>query len=99
MKKKVANIKSWFFEEINKIGKPLARLIMKKGKRAKSIKLEWKISCSQHHRNTKDPKRLLQAIMFFSHWVVSNPLWSHGLQQARLPYPSVFNEVCSDSCP
>ena len=30
--------KSWFFEKINKIEKPLARLIKKKGKRLKSIK-------------------------------------------------------------
>ena len=36
MKKTVANInktKSWFFENINKIDKPLARLIKKKGKK------------------------------------------------------------------
>ena len=35
--------KSWFFENINKIGKPLARLIKKqKGRRIKLIKLEMK---------------------------------------------------------
>ena len=35
--------KSWFFEKINKIGKPLARLIKKKGeRRLKSTKLEMK---------------------------------------------------------
>ena len=32
--------KSWFFEKINKIDKPLARLIKKKGRRLKSTKLE-----------------------------------------------------------
>ena len=26
-------------------------------------------------------------------------LWPHGLQQARLPCPSLFPRVCSDSCP
>ena len=29
--------KSWFFEKVNKIDKPLARLIKEKGKRLKSI--------------------------------------------------------------
>ena len=45
MKETIANInktKSWFFEKINKIDNPLARLIKKKGKRLKSIKLEMK---------------------------------------------------------
>ena len=26
-------------------------------------------------------------------------LWSHGLQQVRLPCPSLYHEVCSNSCP
>ena len=42
MKKTVAKIsktKSWFFEKINKIDKPLARLI-KKRRGLKSVKLE-----------------------------------------------------------
>ena len=30
---------------------------------------------------------------------MSNSLWTHGLQQARLPCPSLSPEVCSDSCP
>ena len=34
--------KSWFFEKINKIDKPLARLITKKGRRLKSTELEMK---------------------------------------------------------
>ena len=44
MKEKTAKInksKSWFFEKINKIDKPLARLIKKK-RRIKSTKLEMK---------------------------------------------------------
>ena len=36
---KIKKNKSWFFEKINKIEKPLARLIKKKG-RIKSTKLE-----------------------------------------------------------
>ena len=44
MKEKIVKInktKSWFFEKINKIDKPLARLIKKK-RRVKSTKLEMK---------------------------------------------------------
>ena len=42
MKKAIVKInktKSWFFQKINKIDKPLARLIKKKGRRIKSTKL------------------------------------------------------------
>ena len=38
---KINKTKSWFFEMINKIDKPLARLIKKK-RRIKSTKLEMK---------------------------------------------------------
>ena len=38
---KINKTKSWFFEEINKIDKPLARLIKKK-RRVKSTKLKLK---------------------------------------------------------
>ena len=36
---KINKAKSWFFEKINKIDKPLARLIKNKGRRIKSTKL------------------------------------------------------------
>ena len=39
---KINKTKSCFFEKINKIDKPLARLIKKKERRIKSIKLEMK---------------------------------------------------------
>ena len=39
---KINKTKSWFFEKINKIDKPLARLIKKKGRRLRSIELEMK---------------------------------------------------------
>ena len=45
MKEKIAKInktKSWFFEKINKIDKPLARLIKKKREKNLIIKLEMK---------------------------------------------------------
>ena len=35
----------------------------------------------------------------FSCSCVSNSLWPHGLQQARLPCPSLSPGVCSNSCP
>ena len=66
---KINIAKSWFFERINKIDKPLARLIKKKERKIKSIKLEMKMERSQQqHRNTNDHKRLLLLLL---------PLLSH----------------------
>jgi len=39
---KINKTKGWFFENINKIDKPLARLIKKKRERIRSTKLEMK---------------------------------------------------------
>ena len=39
---RINETKIWFFEKINKIDKPLARLIKKKGDKIKSTKLEMK---------------------------------------------------------
>ena len=45
---KIITTKSWFFEKINKIDKPLTRLIKKKkSRRIKSTKLETKMEKSQ----------------------------------------------------
>ena len=38
----MSKAKSWFFEKVNKIDKPLARLIRKKERRMESTKLEMK---------------------------------------------------------
>ena len=38
-------------------------------------------------------------LLFFSHSVVSNNLWPHGLQHARPPCPSTTPGVYSNSCP
>ena len=38
-------------------------------------------------------------LLFLSHSVVSNSLWPHGLHHTRLPFPSPFPGVCSNSCP
>ena len=43
---------------------------------------------------------IYKCILFlFSRTVVSNSLWPHGLQHARLPCPSLSPIVCSNSCP
>ena len=45
MKERISELsktKSWFFEKTNKIDKPLARLIKKKGRRLKSTELGMK---------------------------------------------------------
>ena len=44
---KINKAKNWFFEKINKIDKPLARLIKEKGRRIKSTELETKMEKSQ----------------------------------------------------
>ena len=44
---KINKTKSWFFEKINNIDKPLPRLIKEKGRRIKSTKLEMKMEKSQ----------------------------------------------------
>ena len=44
---KINKAKGWFFEKINKVDKPLARLIKKKGRRIKSTKLEMQMERSQ----------------------------------------------------
>ena len=41
----------------------------------------------------------LSLFLLFSHSVVSDALWPHGLQPARPPCPSPGSEVCPSSCP
>ena len=38
-------------------------------------------------------------LLFFSHSVVSNSVWTCGLEHARLTCPSLSPGVCSNSCP
>ena len=57
MKETIVKInKSWFFEKINKIDKPLAGLIKKKGRRIKSTKLgmkkEWLQQTMQKYKGS-----------------------------------------------
>ena len=41
----------------------------------------------------------LLLLLLFSHSVMSNSLWPHGLQHSRLPCLSPSPGVCSNSCP
>ena len=57
---KIKKNKSWFFKKINKIDKPLSRLIKKKERRIKSTKLEMKKErLQQTMQKYKGYKRLL----------------------------------------
>ena len=56
--------KSWFFEEINKINKPLARLIKKQREKNQINKIRNENGDhNRQHGNTKDHKRLLPAVL------------------------------------
>ena len=62
---KINKTKSWFFRKINKIDKPLARIIKKK--REESNQQNQKLKrrgYNRQHRNTKDCKRLLGATVW-----------------------------------
>ena len=57
---KINKTKSWFFKKINKINKPLARLIKKKRKnQINKIRSEKRRGYNRQCRNTKEYKRLL----------------------------------------
>ena len=45
------------------------------------------------------PSAFFPQLWLFSHPVVSNCLWPHGLQHTRLPCPSPSPGACSNSCP
>ena len=50
------------------------------------------------HTHTNTHLKLISSVQF-SHSVMSNYLWPHGLQHTRLPCPSPTPGVCSNSCP
>ena len=62
---KINKTKSWFFEKINKIDKPLARVIIKKERRIKSTKLEMKKEkLQQTMQKYKTKFHLIKAMVF-----------------------------------
>ena len=53
-----------------------------------------------HSLNTWNPMWLwIISSVQFSHSVVSDSLWPHGLQHTKLPCPSPTPGACSNSCP
>ena len=44
-------------------------------------------------------KRILIFLLQFSHSVMSDSLWLHGLQHSRPPCPSLIPRACSKLCP
>ena len=44
-------------------------------------------------------KNNIRVSVQFSHLVMSNSLWPHGLQHARLPCSSPTSRACSNLCP
>ena len=52
--------------------------------------------CPTHLFHLAVPEFCPSIILSFSHSVVSDSLWPHGLQHARLPCPSLSPRVCSN---
>ena len=46
-----------------------------------------------------DISDIIKGSVQFSHSVMSDSIWPHGLQHVRLPYPSPTPGACSNSCP
>ena len=45
----------------------------------------------------REEDSLAKSLLLFSHSVMSNYLWPHGLQHSRFPCPSLSPRVCSNS--
>ena len=57
---KINKTKSWFFEKVNKIDKPLTRLIKKQMEKNQINRISIQhVEITIDNRNRKDPKRLL----------------------------------------
>ena len=59
----------------------------------KNLQTDWYL-----HRQTLPVENQIMSSQF-SHSVVSDSLWSHGLQHARIPCPSPTTRACSNSYP
>ena len=78
-----------------KIGAPFITWMKQNG--IKEIKLfAWIICWTQYRKETQSP---ISFSVHFSHSVVSNSFQPHGLQHARLPYPSPTPRAYPNSCP
>ena len=63
------------------------------------IYLQWSDGTRCHDLSFLNVELLCISILLFSHSVISDSLWPHGLQHARPPYPSLSPKVCPSSCP
>ena len=69
--------------------------------------LSWNIRSQNNQKKSKQKRSLGQMVgienqfssVHFSHSVMSDFLWPHGLQHARLPCPSPTPGAYSNSCP
>ena len=59
----------------------------------------WTGQIQLYARGTTGIDGFLDFRLQFSHSVVSDSLWPHGLQHTRLPYSSPAPRACSNSCP
>ena len=65
LKQKINESKTWFFEKINKIDKPLTKLIKKERERTQINKIRNKIrNINWHQINTKGREKILWAIIY-----------------------------------
>ena len=62
---------------------------------------KYLVPCKQFHKcfTLKHPSYISIGLLLFSHSVMSNSLWIHGLQHSRLPCSPPSPRVCSDLCP
>ena len=51
------------------------------------------------NRRVKTVSILRQALLLFSHYIMPDSLWPHGLQHTSLPCPPLSPGACSNSCP
>ena len=96
---KINKTKSWYFEKINKIDKPLSRLIKEKREKNQINKIR-----NESGEITTDKTEIQRIIrdyyQQFSSVSQSCPtLQPHELQHARPPCPSPTPGVHSNSCP
>ena len=49
--------------------------------------------------NDLDHNCSIEILLLFHHQVMSNSLWPHEVHHARLPSPSLYPRLCSNSCP
>ena len=63
-----------------------------------SLQKQNSVWCLTHLRKNKNAPYHRGSVQF-SHSVVSDSLWPHGLQHASLPCPSPTPGACSNSCP